>query len=182
MRWPSSWGYNWAWAVPGGNQYRNLALKVGCLTNRYNKLCSLVPRDSDPRKTALAKTSNNWNSRPDLSSERAPHIYKPAIVWQQQKSALGPQMGLISADRSSVVTQLFDLELRLSRLRVAVVRSEKLLVFLVSRAFYVFCAYRILRLIPETARRRSDFKVGGGPRYAFSTRSCPFTPLKVKKK
>jgi hypothetical protein len=35
---------------------------------------------SDPRKPALAMASNSWELRPDLSSERAPHINKPVTV------------------------------------------------------------------------------------------------------
>jgi hypothetical protein len=45
-----------------------------------NKKWSRVPRDSDPRMTALARASSNINDRPVLSSERAHHINKTATV------------------------------------------------------------------------------------------------------
>jgi hypothetical protein len=43
---------------------------------------SRVPRDSDPRMTALARPAAIVNDRPVLSSDTAPHINKPATVWQ----------------------------------------------------------------------------------------------------
>jgi hypothetical protein len=39
------------------------------------------------------------NDRPVLSSERAPHINKPATVMQMQISGLKPQMGPLFQDR-----------------------------------------------------------------------------------
>jgi hypothetical protein len=45
-----------------------------------SKIWSRVPRDSDPRMTALTRTSSNCK-RPVLSSERAPHINKLATSW-----------------------------------------------------------------------------------------------------
>jgi hypothetical protein len=48
-----------------------------------SKIWSRVPRDSDPRKTALERASSIYKrqTRP-LVRERAPHINKPATVWQ----------------------------------------------------------------------------------------------------
>jgi hypothetical protein len=42
-----------------------------------SKIWSQVPRDSDPRKTALAAYTKD---RPDLSSERTPHKNKTVTV------------------------------------------------------------------------------------------------------
>jgi hypothetical protein len=46
-----------------------------------SKIWSRVPRDSDPRMTALARVRSNCDWQTLLSSERAPHINKPSIVW-----------------------------------------------------------------------------------------------------
>jgi hypothetical protein len=46
-----------------------------------SKIRSRVPRDSDPRMTALARASSSCKRRPVLSSEKAPYINKPATVW-----------------------------------------------------------------------------------------------------
>jgi hypothetical protein len=47
-----------------------------------NKIWSRVSRDSDPRKTALARASSIYKDRPILSSERAPDESKTVTVKQ----------------------------------------------------------------------------------------------------
>jgi hypothetical protein len=86
--------------VPGGNKYRNLALRVeGSLKNRDNKLCSLVPWDSDLRRLLWRCPAKTEKCGPDFSSERAPHINKPETVkkkikWRMGKIGRRSQMGV----------------------------------------------------------------------------------------
>jgi hypothetical protein len=50
--------------------------------NWGSKIWSRVPRDSDPRNTALARASSIYKWQPVLSSERAPHKNKTVTVKQ----------------------------------------------------------------------------------------------------
>jgi hypothetical protein len=56
--------------------------RKGKSQNRDSKIWSRAPRDSDPRKTALAKPAAYTQNRPVLSSERAPHKNKTVTVKQ----------------------------------------------------------------------------------------------------
>jgi hypothetical protein len=46
-----------------------------------SKIWSRVPRDSDPKMTARARTSSDCKRQTRPSSKRAPHINKSATVW-----------------------------------------------------------------------------------------------------
>jgi hypothetical protein len=66
---------------------RDQANSAGDNKKIYNKNCDragtyveLVPRDSDLKMIPLARTTATVTDRPVLSSERAPHINKPATV------------------------------------------------------------------------------------------------------
>jgi hypothetical protein len=48
-----------------------------------SKIWSRVPRDSDPRKTALPRPAAYTKDRPVLSSERATHKNKTVTVKEQ---------------------------------------------------------------------------------------------------
>jgi hypothetical protein len=55
--------------------------QVGGISNDSKKL-SWEPTDSDPRTTALERTSSNCKRQSRLSSEGAPHVNTSATVWQ----------------------------------------------------------------------------------------------------
>jgi hypothetical protein len=82
---PCSWGY----------KYRDPTLQVGGVSDETVKYGREFCGDFDPRVTALAKPRSNCavSYRPTLSSERVPHIKKPAIITQKNKSGPGTQMG-----------------------------------------------------------------------------------------
>jgi hypothetical protein len=86
----------------------NISLKRG------SKIWSCVLRDFDPRVTVLSRprSSCTVNYRPILSSERVPHIKKPAIVRRKTKiwsrapdgSPIPRQTGRLTVDRKLTLT------------------------------------------------------------------------------
>jgi hypothetical protein len=78
----SAWGYNRATLFLGDINTGTWSSRLGESQVWDRKMWSWALRDSDLRMTALAKTAAIVIDRPVLSSERAPHINKPAVVWQ----------------------------------------------------------------------------------------------------
>jgi hypothetical protein len=85
--------------------YWNLALQNAGVSNRDNKLCSLVPWDSGLRKTELAIPSKNWKLQTRLLvREGAPHQQTRNCLkkWSKregEKSGRGSKMGAWHQDR-----------------------------------------------------------------------------------
>jgi hypothetical protein len=73
------------------------------LKNRYNKICSSVPRDLDLRNTTLAMPSKNWKLQTRLLvREGAPHQQTRnclEIINGKRKIGRGSQMGAWHQDR-----------------------------------------------------------------------------------
>jgi hypothetical protein len=70
--------------APGRYKYGELALQVGGASNlrQVKYVWSWVPRDSAPRRTALARTISNWKrqTRP-LVREGVPHQQTRSCPW-----------------------------------------------------------------------------------------------------
>jgi hypothetical protein len=71
---PSAWGYNWATLFLGDINTGTWPSRLAESRIWASKICSWLPRDWDPRMTALARASRNckWQTRP-LVREGAPH-------------------------------------------------------------------------------------------------------------
>jgi hypothetical protein len=73
--------------------------KKGSLKYETVKYGLKLQRDSDQRKTALARASSTYKDRPDHSSERTPHKNKTVTVTQVIKSGRKPQMDALFQGR-----------------------------------------------------------------------------------
>jgi hypothetical protein len=60
---PNAWGCNWDILFLGEINTVTWSSRLGESKKIETKLCSWVPWDSDPRKTALAMASNIWKLR-----------------------------------------------------------------------------------------------------------------------
>jgi hypothetical protein len=74
---PSTWGYNWVTLFLEDINKGTWPFRLGESRIWDSKIWSWVPRDSNPRMTALARTSNNWKRHTCSSTERAPTSTKP---------------------------------------------------------------------------------------------------------
>jgi hypothetical protein len=86
---PSAWRYNWPTLFLRDINTRTWPSRLGESRIWDSKIWSWVPRYSDLRMTALARTSSNCKRQTrSLVRESAPH--QQTCNWQQQKSGLGP--------------------------------------------------------------------------------------------
>jgi hypothetical protein len=87
--------------VPGGYKYRELALQVGGVSDEPVKYGREFSGTSTQERLLWQglEAIVQVNYKRILSSERVPHIKKPAIVRQKKKSGHGLQMGARHQDR-----------------------------------------------------------------------------------
>jgi hypothetical protein len=75
---PILWGLGYP--VPGGNKYRNLSSRLGGVSKIETIKCAHESRETQTRSRLYADDAQKQLKTIDFSSERAPHINKPATV------------------------------------------------------------------------------------------------------
>jgi hypothetical protein len=126
---PCAWGHNWATLFPGDNNMQTWPSRLGESRIWDSKIWSRVPWDSDPRMTALVGTGSSckWQTRP-LIREGMPHQQTCnclAIIkvwsWAPDGCLTPRQTGRLAVGGNIILNLTC-----VSQLRVAVVKSEKL--------------------------------------------------------
>jgi hypothetical protein len=78
---PNAWGWGeLCYPVLGGNEYRDLALQVGRVTNETVKYDHEFSAILTPEKLLWRGPATSEKYRPDLLLERTPHINNPITV------------------------------------------------------------------------------------------------------